>query len=456
MSAGARFSIVHTPQGRRLHIEADTLPEGFSGQQEGNAFLCDLTHANAIALRAALPWTAPVTVGLRKSAGCGDRLGVATPGHIRAIAKTDVFPVFAQQSIREMQRAGRSAEAVLDDATWGVLEANYQTGFGSDADHLKNTEVIDQTIAAGFTGFTLDPSEYVDNAAHSDDAATLQHKYANLPWEALETSPDALQRMYEGASPAGEFTAAMIHRAACKYSQALAHVAHLAQHIADRMNGRAYDLEVSVDETDTPTSPAEHYFIANELRRLGVNYQGLAPRFIGSFEKGVDYIGDLSAFTDDFAVHARIARELGPYKLSIHSGSDKFSIYGIIAQYANPYVHLKTAGTSWVEALRVIAMHDPALMREMVDFAVERYPTDRASYHVSGEIENVRVPEDDAALPALLDHFDTRQIMHVTFGSLMGHFRAPLYTVLEANLEDYYRVLEGHFDRHLSPFAERS
>jgi tagaturonate epimerase len=445
------FALIKTEQGKRLQISGD-LPAGFHGEQQGDAWICPLDEANAAALRRVLPWTAPTTVGLRKSVGCGDRLGLATPGHILAVRESDMFPVFAQQSIREMVRAGRTPRNVMDDATWGVLEMNYQSGFGCDADHLKNTDVIDQCIAAGYIGFTLDPGEYVDNAAQMDTVAGLQAKLAVLPWESLSITPDGLRKRYLGSSPVGEITEEILLRAACKYSAAIAHVRLLSQRIETHLGGKAYDLEVSVDETDTPTSPAEHYFIASELQRLGVKFQGLAPRFIGSFEKGVDYIGDLDVFEADFAAHARIARELGPYKLSIHSGSDKFSIYPIIYKHTGEYVHLKTAGTSWLEALRVIAMFDTTLFREILDFAIERYPTDKASYHVSAE--PARIPENlmDVDLPNLFENLDARQVLHVTFGSVMSEFRDRLYATLEANDESYRAVLKTHFDKHIAPF----
>lgn len=440
------MQIIKTDHGKRLHIEG-SLPEGFHGEQQGDGYICPLDAANAAALRRLHPWTAPTLVGLRKSAGCGDRLGLATPGHIDAIRETDLFPVFAQQSIREMQRAGRTAQDVVDGATWGVFEMDYREGFGSDADHLKTTEHIDYCIAAGFIGFTLDPSEYVDNAAHTAHQTVLQSKYEALPWQALDSSPARLRSHYVGRAPIT--TDEIFLRAACKYGAALAHVAYLARHITSRLN--TYDIEVSVDETDTPTSPAEHHFIASELRRLGVKFTGLAPRFIGRFQKGVDYVGNLAEFETDFAAHAAIARELGPYKLSIHSGSDKFSIYPIIYKYTGQYVHLKTAGTSWLEALRVIAMHDANLFHAMLASAAAHYETDRASYHVSAEI--ARIPEvADADLTSLLDNFDARQILHVTFGSLMNEFRAPLYALLEQQDEAYRDVLCVHFRKHFAPF----
>ena len=447
--------VLETQSGRRfVHLSEPPPPGVQATLTSDDGWLCPMNAANAAALRTALPWTAPMPVGLQKSVGCGDRLGCATPGHLRAVLEGDMFPVLAQQSIRENDRTRRSPQEVIDDATWGVFVADYRTGYGSDADHLKTTSAIDICVDAGFSGFTLDPGDHVDNAAHTDDLNTLKVKYTSLPWEALNTSPEAFLDRYTGDSIVGPIDATAVYRTACKYGAAIAHAATLARHIHARMMGRPYDLEVSVDETDTPTSPIEHLLIASELRRLGVPFHGLAPRFVGRFEKGVDYIGDLEAFEREFTVHGCIAREYGPYKLSIHSGSDKFSIYGLIARHANPYVHLKTAGTSWLEACRVIAMHDPTLLREMLQFALDRYPTDRLSYHVSAECDRVPTQLSDADLPALLDQFDARQIMHVTYGSLLDTFGPRFSTGLYTHLNTYYDVLHIHFNRHIQPFKE--
>ncbi len=208
---------------------------------------------------------------------------------------------------------------------------------------------------------------------------------------------------------------------------------------------RPFELEVSVDETDQPTSHAEHIYIASELKRLGVHWVSLAPRYVGRFEKGVDYIGDTGAFERDFAGHAAIARHFGPYKLSLHSGSDKFSIYPIAARLSQGLVHLKTAGTSYLEALRTIAALDTDLFREIYLFARDRYETDKASYHVSAELGRAPLPEDVTDWTALLDQFDAREILHVAFGSVLTpglvmdtlRFYDRFISILRANSEAY-------------------
>jgi hypothetical protein len=168
--------------------------------------------------------------------------------------------------------------------------------------------------------------------------------------------------------------------------------------------------------------------------------------------------GDLSEFEADFAGHAAIARALGPYKLSLHSGSDKFSIYEIAAEKARGLVHLKTAGTSYLEALRAIATVDPALFKDILAFAKTRYPGDRASYHVSADLRNVPDPGAlaDEELPSMLDHFDARQVLHVTFGSVLAAgvgLKERLYATLEAHEVAHYTALRDHFIRHLKPLA---
>jgi len=243
------------------------------------------------------------------------------------------------------------------------------------------------------------------------------------------------------------------------------------RHLMQVTGGRNCELEVSVDETETPTTHAEHVYIASELRRLGVQWVSLAPRYIGRFEKGVDYIspsgkiGDVAAFEADFAVHAAIARQFGPYKLSLHSGSDKFSVYPVAARQTRGLVHLKTAGTSYLEALHTIAALDPDFFREIYAFARERFETDRASYHVSAQLERAPLPHDvtDADLPALLNQFDAREILHHTFGSVLTEraadgrwrFYDRFVDLLRANSEAYAANLEAHFLCHLKPFVSQ-
>ncbi|MGD1001676.1 MAG: tagaturonate epimerase family protein [Candidatus Brocadiia bacterium] len=448
---------------------------GFRGETADTAHgarlkLCVRDRANASALAAALPYLNPQCLGLCRCIGMGDRLGLATPGHIRAVRGSGVRPVFAQQSIREMTRTQRTAEQVMEDALWGVFEEGFRDGFGADADHLKSTADIDVTLAAGFRMFTIDPGDHVDNAAGRESAEVLAGKLKGIPWTDLETTEADCRRAFLGrAHRVGpdmdlSFDEETLLRAVVKYGRAVAHTRRMHRHLAQAASGRQTELEMSVDETDSPTTPHEHYYVAHELKRLGVPVVSLAPRFIGAFEKGIDYKGDLSAFETAFAQHVKIARHLGPYKISIHSGSDKFSIYPIAAKHARELIHLKTAGTSYLEALRAIAGVQPDLFREILAFALERYGEDKASYHVSANPAAVPAPDQlpDRQLASVLSGNDGRQVLHVTFGSVLTvkdpagnyRFRDRLLNALASNEDVHYETVARHMRRHVEPFAE--
>ena len=440
-----------------------------AGHVDGHSVVLGMTdHDNAAAIRLALPWARPQCIGLATSVGLGDRLGLATPGHIRAVREEGrgLRAILAQQSIREMTRTRRTPDEVMDAATWGVCQEGFRDGFGSDADHLQAPADIDATVAAGFTLFTIDPGRHVVNEADRMDGAALADRYAGLDFETLQATPGELRRRYVGRvfplKPGGQVSLdeACLLRAAVKYGGAVAHTVKMYRHLSAAAEGE-FELEVSVDETESPTSPAEHYFFAAELKRLGVRWVSLAPRFIGRFEKGVDYIGDTAAFARSFARHAAVMQTLGPYKISIHSGSDKFSIYPIVAQMAEGYVHLKTAGTSYLEALRAIAGIDAGLYREILDFARAHYEADKATYHVSADVSKVPAGASlaDGELAGLLDDFHARQVFHVTFGSVLTaeggeRFRTRLVAALKADEEAHYAVLARHLGRHAEPFAQ--
>ena len=259
-------------------------------------------HRAAQLVRRDLPFTVPRVIGLMRSIGCGDRLGLGTPGHVRAVRGTGVVPVFAQQSIREMDRTGRTSEQVMDDVLWGVLREGYRDGFGADADHLKTEEDVATCVEAGFTMFTIDPGDHVNDTADALTLDLLEAEFEALPWAGLEATPRECRQQYRhatvdlGAAGGFEFGKVALLRSAVKYGAAVAHTVRLYRRLADLMAGRPFEFEMSVDETATPTTAAEHFYVASELKRLGVEVTSLAPRFVGAFEKGIDYKGSLEEF----------------------------------------------------------------------------------------------------------------------------------------------------------------
>jgi hypothetical protein len=158
--------------------------------------------------------------------------------------------------------------------------------------------------------------------------------------------------------------------------------------------------------------------------------------------------------------------ELGPYKLSLHSGSDKLSIYTSFARITKGKWHVKTAGTSYLEMLRVVARHDEKLFRELIDFARSKYDVDKATYHVSATIGGVPATKDvkdgrtlerlylelwEDVKPGKGFTQPGRQILHCTFGSTLTNpqYKAAIRKVLEAHNDTFTEVLTEHFAKHL-------
>ncbi len=399
---------------------------------------------------------APQPLGLSPSFGFGDRLGVATPGHVASMrrAGSGIAPIFAQQSIREMTRTQRSPQQVMDDALSGAKESGWDSAQGADADHLKTPQDVDRTAAAGFCFFTIDPSDHVDKDTDADVVAwvdSYRGKLVKLSTGTTITIDDS--------------TVANARR---KYGGAVSQAIALAKHIDSvmRAKGRDYEIELSVDETPQPTTLAEHFMIADQCLKAGMKLVSLAPRFIGEFEKGVDYKGDLAALEKSLNDHAAIAKQLGPYKLSLHSGSDKLSIYPAFARATRGLFHVKTAGTSYLEALRAVLRHDLDLFRRIVEFARERYDTDKATYHVSATLASTPPPAGMSAInleKAYLERWEdvkgtrgftapARQILHTTFGSVLTNeqFKSQLMQILREHPQTYRDILDEHFSRHLN------
>ena len=241
----------------------------------------------------------PVTLGLEPSFGFGDRTGLATPGHVASMKRSGagIKAIYPQQSIREMTRTQRTPTGVMEDALRDMVAAGWTDVTGADADHLKTPEDVDVTAAVGFTFFTIDPSDHVDEHSDTYDQATLESKFAEIrdqvSW--IDSYRGKSVTLSTGTSFQLDEEACL--RAAVKYGIALNEALSLCNYIDEVHEGlgRDYEIELSVDETEQPTTLAEHYIIADRCLSNGMKLVSLAPRFIGHFEKGVDFIGDLDA-----------------------------------------------------------------------------------------------------------------------------------------------------------------
>lgn len=435
----------------------------FQGETEKlagfKAKIAPLNHYNAEILRDVFSFTAPSRIGNQKaSIGLGDRLGIATPGHIEAVKESSAVPVFAQQSVKELRLTGRSFKSVLDDVSWAVFQEGYQTGFAADADHLKEKPDIKEALDLGYTMLSLDCTDYIKDNFDKMVEADIENAYSEVP----DYLRDGLENKYLNKTfvlNSGyqlEFNQSNFKKIVLGYYQILDFVKEI-QHLI-RKSASDVDFEISIADTTKPTSPEAHFFIANELKRNNIKINSLALNFVGEFQKGIDYIGDLDKFEKEFKIHADIADRFG-YKLSIHSGSDKFSIFPIIGRQTQGRVHVKTSGTTWLEAIRVAAKNDPSLYRDIHSYALDKFEEAKEFYQVNTDIS--KIPElavmNDQELVKLLDIDEVRQLLHITYGYILQDkkdgryiFRDRLYKLLDEYDKDYRRGLEKHIGKHLN------
>jgi tagaturonate epimerase len=425
---------------------------GFIGENITDDIIkAPLLHKNAEVLRKLFPFTAPSRVlGKERSFGLGDRLGIAAPGHIRLFEKYDAYPVFAQQSIRELTLTNRSYEDVLDAATFAVFREGFKKEWGADGDHLKTANDVKYALSLGFTMITLDCSDHIRNDINA----------ANAPVPPKKIAQKYIGKQFDiGEGITLTFTEEELKIIYGIYGKAISFAVDMYKRFFKHGKYNA-DFEISIDETSAPTTPLQHYFVARELIDCGVSFATIAPRFCGEFQKGVDYSGSLDQFNKEIKVHAIIARHF-KYKLSIHSGSDKFSVFPSIGTETRRIFHVKTAGTNWLEAMRVVALVDHILYREVHKYALSVFEQAGKYYHVTTDLDNI--PNVDSLaneeLPKLFENNDARQLIHITYGFILNKknstnetdftFRDRLYNLWQKHEDLYEKALFSHIGRHL-------
>lgn len=457
---GARLLMVKGPEGKKMLVWGEgELYRQLNGEEGSGYKLCGLTHENRLVLNRLLPFTAPRALGKQTATiGLGDRLGLASPGHIQTVRGREIRPVLAQQSIRELNLTNRDYKQVLDAASYAVLQEGYRDGYGADGDHLKVEADIEMALGLGFTMLTLDCSDRIDNTIDGKSEEEIDRRYAKLPVQERKRLEETyLQKEFQAGSYVIHFDPLHLKKYALIYGEAIRFTIDIYERYIRNL-GRPIDFELSIDETMTPTDPAAHYMVANELHAAGLDLYSVAPRFCGEFQKGIDYIGDLEQFERQLQVHAAIADHFD-YKLSIHSGSDKFSVFPMIARYTGGRFHVKTAGTNWLEAMRTVARVNPKLYRRMHEYAMKHYPEALAYYHVTTDFDAIVPPEklDDGRLPEYMEDNNARQLIHITYGLLLqakdeqgrSLFKEELYQTLEQHETDYEQALRHHIGRHL-------
>ncbi|WP_261805878.1 tagaturonate epimerase family protein [Lapidilactobacillus luobeiensis] len=417
-----------------------------------------LSELNNEALAARFAWIKPTSRhGYKYTFGLGDRLGSASNAHLRLFKGRGIFPVLAQQSIRELLLTNRTETDVLLSASWAVFEEGYQDGWGADGDHVKNPYEVDYAVKTGCTMITLDCTEKIHNEIADLSEAELDAAYHELDAETRAYFNDTYlnQTFAVGADLAVHFGKKELEQSVLIFNDAILYAEYIYHEFVVPYN---LDFEISMDETIVPTTPENHYFFANELKTKEITPETLAPKFYGEFQKAIDYIGDLDRFEREYRVHEAIAEHFG-YRLSIHSGSDKLSVYPIIGSVSHDHGwHVKTAGTNWLEALRVVAKVDPEFMIELYRFAFENLDDVKSFYVFHATQENSPKPDQVtiANVADLLEDDNARQVLHTMYGSILNvqksyHYvyRDRFFKLLREHQAEYDACLNKHIAEHL-------
>lgn len=436
---------------KRVHPFKDPLQPDFLPCGEGYLTLYPFSFENYRELSRHLTWLIPVSAGVRSSFGLGDRLGLVSAAHLDAAVSRGVFPVLAQQSPRELEKTGRTFKDVLLSAAWGMLERGKRVPFGADADHITNEERLSEALEAGFSFFTLDVSKEAQFTYLSMEEDELSRRYDALPLDEKSLYRRYLDRTYTLTQGVRfEFREETLWPLVLAYRGVFDFVKQMDGLINSSCSAR--DLEISLDEGDALTTPATHFLVAEELHRRGVDFQSLAVRYPGAFEKGVDFRGDIDDFTRALHEHSVIQKEIGGYRLSLHSGSDKFAVYNTWGEVTGGISHVKTSGTSWLKALETVALHESALFRSMYQLSLAELDENRKAYTIAATAEEVPQNLDhleDSDLITLFTRDPVRQILHISYGSILREFKNELYSVLFHREAEHYRLVREHIDRHV-------
>ena len=285
------------------------------------------------------------------SFGTGDRFGKEGRAQLEAIMEINrsgipVVPVW-NKSNREHTIIGSVPVGVKAEAARAVADSRYPGNFYIDADHI-NLETVDKFIESS-NFFTIDVAHFIGMKPDQDAVKDFAARYGK--YLGAMTIPGIEKKL--------DVTQGFLANLAENYLVAMDEVRKIYNHICSVKDKANFIAEVSVDEAELVQGPLELFFILALLKENGVMVQTIAPKFSGLFAKGIDYIGNIkdfaSEFEQDVAVIKHAAKELGMpenLKLSVHSGSDKFSIYPAIRAAIRKFdagIHVKTAGTTWLE-----------------------------------------------------------------------------------------------------------
>ena len=405
------------------------------------------------------------------SIGIGDRFGLEGRAQLRALQAAldlgpEITPVW-NKSEREHMIIGSRPGAARVEADEAVAACRWKGAYFVDADHIRLDTVNRFLESCDF--FTIDIADVIGRPAAAEPAAAF-----------FDFASRFIGRLQiPGLEPAVRVTPEGLADIARKYLLAVVSAGRVYRLIETAKGPGNFIAEVSFDEADRPQSPAELFFILAAAAMERIPLQTLAPKFQGAFLKGVDYVGDVKAFLREFAddvavvAYARDVFGLPPdLKLSVHSGSDKFSLYpGMhrVLSRAAAGVHLKTAGTTWLEEVAGLAASGGKglrLVQEIYGAAFERFDELAGPYRGVVDINRLALPDPETVASwtsgefvEVLDHGpsresfqrDFRQLMHIGY-KIAAEVGEEFYALLKRHREAIEsRVTDNLLRRHIAP-----
>ncbi|MHC4172571.1 MAG: tagaturonate epimerase family protein [Planctomycetota bacterium] len=405
------------------------------------------------------------------SFGIGDRFGCQGKAQLAALIKAkqqglNITPVW-NKSHREHTIVGTKPAHTRTEADDAVAACSWDGPYFVDADHIALNNVDEFIESSDF--FTLDVADFIGRKADEADVKSFIQKHKKYIGSLA----------IDGIDESLEISEQQIETIAKKFLLAVKEAGKIYRHIEASKGTANFITEVSMDETDEPQTPVEMFFILAAIADEGIAAQTIAPKFTGRFNKGVDYVGDVTKFAkefeEDLAVVAFAIKEFGlpeNLKMSIHSGSDKFSIYGPIREALKKFdegLHLKTAGTTWLEELIGLAMAGGdglAIAKEVYTKALSRIDELCTPYATVIDIDMEKLPRpedidkwDGQRFAAVLRHnqecqeynLNFRQLLHIAY-----KIAAEMGTRFSDALDKYediiaQNVTENIYERHINP-----
>ena len=409
------------------------------------------------------------------SFGIGDRFSHEGKAQLSALTEAYIkyginfVPVW-NKSNREHQIVNTSPADTRREADDAVNSLGYGQPYFVDADHINMSNADKFTSVSDF--FTIDVADYIGRSAAKEDIAAFTD--SNLKYVGNLIVP--------GIGQPFRIDRELIGQMASKYLFAVQEAGRIYRHIAENRGGDDFVTEVSMDEVDSPQTPIEIFFILSALAQEGVPAQTIAPKFTGRFNKGVDYVGDTAQFEKEFREDLLVidfaVKEFGlpqGLKLSIHSGSDKFSIYPIMGRLIRQYdkgIHIKTAGTTWLEENIGLALADENalnLAKKIAISALGRMEELCAPYATVIDINPANLPTAEqiaswsgTEYARALRHNrqdelynpDFRQLVHVSY-KIAAELGTEYYDALERNSSVIAaQVKENILERHIARLFE--